>query len=104
VQSSQTSHLSAVTTHGAATATSGESTPVAQGDPMTAEEQRWYDEMLKKGYIENDYAEHWKNDTHAERVEFYQKIKTTEKEAEKQAQLEQEQKDKVLEAQTSGAK
>jgi hypothetical protein len=90
------------TTHDAASATSSESTPIVQGDPITAQEQRWYEEMLNKGYIENDYAEHWKNDTHAERVEFYQKIKTTEKEAEQQAQLEQEQKDQA--AQTSGAK
>lgn len=99
-----TGGATSATTHDAASATSGESTPIVQGDPITAEERGWYDEMLKKGYIESDYAEHWKNDTHAERVEFYQKIKTTEKDAERQAQLEQDQKDKALEAQTSGAK
>ncbi len=48
------------------------------GDPITEEEQRWYDEMIAKGYIQHDYAEHWKNDTHAERIEFYNRIKASE--------------------------
>ena len=50
------------------------------GDPITAEEQRWYDELLKKGYIDQGYAVHWKNDSHAERIEFHREIVAIEKE------------------------
>ena len=50
------------------------------GDPITAEEQRWDDELLKKGYIDQGYAVHWKNDSHAERIEFHREIVAIEKE------------------------
>jgi len=57
----------------------GESTSSSQAktspSPVTAEEQAWYDELLKLGIIDADYELHWKNDSHAERKAFYGKMK-----------------------------
>jgi hypothetical protein len=53
--------------------TSGKTTP-APHDVITAQEKEWYNQMLEMKYIEADFAQVWKDDSHADRKEFYLQI------------------------------
>jgi hypothetical protein len=69
--------------------------PIEPGSPkVSAEEQKWYDDMFQKKYIDSDFASVWQGMTSAQRREFYDKIKKTEKDAEDKAKKEQDERDR----------
>ncbi len=71
---------------------------VGSSDAVSAEEQAWWQEMLKKGYVEADKEDLiWTKSTHAKRQQFYADIQATEKAATAKAEKEEAEKAKVAE-------
>lgn len=92
-----------VTEAGKTTTETGKTTTetTEEGKPaaVSAEEKKWWDEMVKKEYVTADqYEVIWSGATPAARKEFYNNILKVEKDAEKKATEEAEKKAKEDEA------